>query len=96
MKKLKPLLAAFSVVFFMLISVSVSAQKDTSVISLNYPLKSVLEQGPVIKVSKDKSVTGNSSVSGNVLYKTPVPNLTNTLYGYLPGLFVKQGSGEPG
>lgn len=37
-----------------------------------------------------------SSVSGNRLYKTPVANLSNTLYGLLPGLSVMQGSGEPG
>ena len=51
---------------------------------------------PLITIEKSTSVTGTSSVSGTVLYKTPVANITNTLYGVLPGLFVKQGSGEPG
>lgn len=37
-----------------------------------------------------------STVSGQTLYKTPAPNLTNTLYGRLPGLTVTHGSGEPG
>jgi TonB-linked SusC/RagA family outer membrane protein len=37
-----------------------------------------------------------STVSGEELYKTPTPSLTNTLYGRLPGLSVAQGSGEPG
>lgn len=37
-----------------------------------------------------------SSVSGQVLYHTPTANITNTLYGVLPGLIVTQGSGEPG
>jgi TonB-linked SusC/RagA family outer membrane protein len=37
-----------------------------------------------------------STVSGETLYHTPTPSLTNTLYGRLPGLSVAQGSGEPG
>jgi TonB-linked SusC/RagA family outer membrane protein len=37
-----------------------------------------------------------SSVGGDVMRKTPVPALSNTLYGRLPGLTVLQGSGEPG
>lgn len=37
-----------------------------------------------------------SIVSGETLYKTPTSNLTNTLYGLLPGTSVIQGVGEPG
>lgn len=37
-----------------------------------------------------------STVSGSTLYKTATANLTNTLYGLLPGLSVIQGLGEPG
>jgi len=37
-----------------------------------------------------------SAVTGADLYKTPAANITNTLYGRLPGLTVLQGSGEPG
>jgi len=49
-----------------------------------------------IKVPSARSMTGGSSVSGATLFKTPVPNLTNSLYGRLQGLTVQQGSGEPG
>ncbi len=37
-----------------------------------------------------------STVPGATLYKTPAANLTNTLYGRLPGLTVTHGSGQPG
>ncbi|MBN9381119.1 MAG: SusC/RagA family TonB-linked outer membrane protein [Chitinophagaceae bacterium] len=55
---------------------------------------SVSAQTSMLLSKNDTS--GVNAVSGETLYKTPVPNLTNTLYGRLPGLFVKQGSGEPG
>lgn len=37
-----------------------------------------------------------ATISGEELTKTPVPTLSNTLYGLLPGLTVMQGKGEPG
>lgn len=37
-----------------------------------------------------------STVSGEVLYKTPSPNITNAISGRLPGLTVIQGNGIPG
>ncbi|MFC3198646.1 SusC/RagA family TonB-linked outer membrane protein [Parapedobacter deserti] len=37
-----------------------------------------------------------ATVSSTVLRETPVPTLSNTLFGRLPGLTVMQGSGEPG
>jgi len=43
-----------------------------------------------------KSTSAISSVSGQTAFKTPASNLTNTLYGLLPGLAVTQGSGELG
>src|SRR5258708_40128066 len=58
------------------------------------PLKA---QGGKPSGYKDTSaVTVPSTVSGATLYKMPVPNLTNTLYGRLQGLSVQQKSGEPG
>jgi TonB-linked SusC/RagA family outer membrane protein len=52
--------------------------------------------GRLFNVPKNLSTGAVSSVTGDVLKKTPVPNLTNTLYGRLVGLTVSQGSGEPG
>ena len=66
---------------------------DTTIVDLSL---TQYEPGPLLQLKKERSVTATSSVSGNVLYRTPVPNITNTLYGMLPGLTVKQGSGEPG
>src|SRR5690606_30273096 len=46
---------------------------------------------------KQHAVTGAMATVGNsVLRTTPVPTLSNTLFGRLPGLTVMQGSGEPG
>lgn len=45
---------------------------------------------------KNHSTGAVANVSGDVLYKTPTSNLTNTLYGLLPGLSVRQGNGEAG
>lgn len=42
------------------------------------------------------STSASSTVSGEMLHRTPVANLTNTLYGLFPGLSVIQGQGEPG
>ncbi len=68
----------------------VHAQSDTS-INL-----SEVERGPLLKIKKERSVASTSSVSGETLYKTPVANITNSLYGRLQGLTVRQRSGEPG
>lgn len=63
----------------------------------------------LIKIEKEKYVPGVlfdipakaatssvSVVSGEMLYKTPTANLTNTFYGLFPGMSVVQGQGEPG
>jgi TonB-linked SusC/RagA family outer membrane protein len=52
-------------------------------------------QGRLFNISTLSSTGAVSSVSGNALQKNVVPNLTNTLYGLLPGLTVTQGNGEP-
>jgi len=69
---------------------------DSVMVELNYEKAKGIEQGPYFEFNKNESAISNPSVSGTVLYKTPVPNITNTLYGVLPGLAVRQGSGEPG
>ena len=54
----------------------------------------------IVKLSTDStqniSTKSIATVPGQELYHTPAANLTNTLYGMLPGLIVSQGSGEPG
>lgn len=52
--------------------------------------------GRLFETAKDNNTGAISTVSGETLYNTPVPNITNTLYGRLSGLTVTQGSGEPG
>ncbi|KAA8477496.1 TonB-linked SusC/RagA family outer membrane protein [Arcticibacter tournemirensis] len=51
---------------------------------------------PFFQVAKERDVMPPSTINGRILEKTPVANITNTLYGRLPGLTVRQGSGEPG
>ncbi|HUP10558.1 MAG TPA: TonB-dependent receptor plug domain-containing protein, partial [Niastella sp.] len=77
---------------------SLSAQEtlpktDTVIVDLSL---TQYEPGPFLHLKKERSVAATSSVSGHVLYRTPVANITNTLYGMLPALTVKQRSGEPG
>jgi len=57
--------------------------------------KTEMTLGRLFNTNKINSTGSVSSVSGQTLYKTPAPNLTNTLYGRLSGLTVSQGSGEP-
>lgn len=52
--------------------------------------------GAIFSVAPLESTSSVSSVSGETLFRTPAANLTNTLYGLLPGLSVRQGQGEPG
>lgn len=54
------------------------------------------EPGRLFQLQKRTSTAAVSTVTGETLYKTPTPNLTNTLYGRLSGLTVTQRSGEPG
>ena len=46
--------------------------------------------------NKNNSTAAISTVTGETLYKTPTPNILNTLYGRLSGLTVNQNSGDPG
>lgn len=50
----------------------------------------------MFRTSADRSAAAISGISGDEAYKTPTSNLTNTLYGLLPGLAVMQGSGQLG
>lgn len=60
----------------------------------------VMAQQPGDMVTTDSSAgwkaKNYASVSGKDLEKTPVANLTNTLYGRLNGLMVAQNNGQPG
>lgn len=46
--------------------------------------------------SKTKLISAVSTVNEETLKKIPVPNVSNALEGLASGLFVRQGSGEPG
>jgi TonB-linked SusC/RagA family outer membrane protein len=52
--------------------------------------------GRLFDYNKINATGAVATVSGESLYKTATPNLTNTLYGKLPGLTVSQNTGEPG
>lgn len=68
-----------------------TASKDTSVES-----GPVYEPGPLLLIPKARSIASYSTTTGDVLGKTPVANLTNTMYGRLNGLTVMQNNGQPG
>jgi TonB-linked SusC/RagA family outer membrane protein len=48
------------------------------------------------KQSKAKLTSAISTIDAKTLKKIPVPNVSNALEGMASGLFVRQGSGEPG
>lgn len=88
---------AFSLVAGMAIPPSDGLQaqekKDSLVVNAQ---ASGQESGVYFSVPASRSILPASSVGSGTLTKTPVANLTNTLYGQLQGLVVRQGSGEPG
>ncbi len=54
------------------------------------------EGGVFFSVPAARSVLPRAGIGPASIMKTPVANLTNTLYGQVQGLVVRQGSGEPG
>lgn len=73
-----------------------TAKEDSLKVILHEKDSKHSEQGALLQINKKMSTAAVSAVSGDILFKTPVANLTNTLYGRLPGLTVQQQSGEPG
>ena len=51
--------------------------------------------GRLFPATEVTNTGATSTVAGDVLYKTPTANLTNTVTGIIPGLFAVQGNGEP-
>lgn len=85
----------YSCLCLMLYSPSALAQ---DIADENRTQKTEYNSGPedVFDNYKNHSTGAVATVSGDILYKTPTSNLTNTLYGLLPGLSVRQGNGEAG
>ena len=50
----------------------------------------------LMETSAIRNTAAVSTVSGEELYESATPNLTNTLSGKLPGLFIVKGDGTPG
>lgn len=73
----------------------VVSRGDSSVILLGYPGRAA-EPGPLLSIPRAESVDAIPTVGGGELGRTPAPNITNTLYGQLPGLGVQMTSGQPG
>lgn len=75
------------------------AVKDkTDTLKINTPNYSSanLDPGVLFTINKKMSTAAFSAESGDILYKTPVANTTNTMYGRFAGLTIQQQSGEPG
>jgi len=70
-------------------NVSIILQEDTST------LDEVVVVGYGTK-SRTKLISAVSTIDEEALNKIPVPNVSNALEGMASGLFVRQGSGEPG
>ncbi|RYY09919.1 MAG: hypothetical protein EOO04_37685, partial [Chitinophagaceae bacterium] len=72
-----------------------TAQENTDTVAVKYKSNETIA-APLLSLSQERSLLPPASVSGTVLAQTPTANITNTLYGRLAGLTVRQGSGEPG
>ncbi|TAN01665.1 MAG: SusC/RagA family TonB-linked outer membrane protein [Chitinophagaceae bacterium] len=74
-------------------------QKDLNITldstALHATINDPVEQGRLFDLPWIYSTAAVSTIQGRDLYKTPDANLANTLIGRLPGLYVKQSSGEP-
>ena len=75
-------------------TVTKKATPDSSITKKNNA--SDMVPGSLFNTNKINNTGAVSTVSGETLYKTAAPNITNTLYGRLSGLTVTQGYGEPG
>ncbi|WEK33574.1 MAG: SusC/RagA family TonB-linked outer membrane protein [Candidatus Pseudobacter hemicellulosilyticus] len=100
MKKVR-LMAAGLLVLVLNLPATLTAQEESEERSLpdttSVPGNNeAYEPGPLLRVPRSRSVASYSTVSGQDLFRTPVANISNTLYGLLPGLRVTQRSGEPG
>ena len=73
-------------------SIRAAEEQHSPDVSNNLPKQPEL----LFRSSADRSTAAISSISGETAYQTPTSNLTNTLYGLLPGLSVMQGSGQLG
>ena len=76
---------------------TVNVKKDSMpLVTINKISLPQTEAAALFITNKLLSTAAVSSVAGEVLYKTPAANITNTFNGQLNGLTVLQGSGEPG
>jgi len=82
--------------FSMMIGNVIAGGKSVSIADSTKTNTSDMVLGRLFNTTKDANTAAVSIVSSELLYKNATPNLTNTLFGYLPGLTVQQGSGVPG
>ena len=75
--------------------VGAQEKEDSSVVVKEY-IQLEKTPGFLLSLLKERSIIPPATVNGQQLLKTPVANITNTLYGKLQGLVVRQRSGEPG
>jgi len=82
--------------FLLLFTVSLNGAAQTDTLSASDSTAFEDLQVPYGQINKALVASSISTVKGKELSKGASMNLGNTLYGKLPGLFVIQGSGEPG
>ena len=80
----------------LILGLAVAATWDTGAQDLTSDLDSLKVPANLMQTSVIRNTGAVSTVSGEELYESATPNLTNTLSGKLPGLFVIKGDGTPG
>lgn len=100
MHKLYKFKAAFICSAFTIFTLQVKAQEKSIIKNKEQnaadSLKEVKVPNRFFNDNSETSTAAISTVYTEILYKTPSPSFTNSLFGVLPGLSVQQSSGEPG
>lgn len=80
----------------LILGLAVAASLGAGAQNLTSDTDSLLVPSNVLQTSAIRNTGAVATTTGEELYKSATPNLTNTLSGKLPGLFTIKGDGTPG
>ncbi len=80
----------------LILGLAFAATLDAGAQALTSNPDSLLVPANLVQTSVTRNTGAVATVSGEELYESATPNLTNTLSGKLPGLFTIKGDGTPG
>lgn len=81
---------------YLILGLTITAASDAGAQDLTSGLDSLKVPADLVQTSVIRNTGAVATVSGEELYESATPNLTNTFSGKLPGLFTIKGDGTPG